>query len=380
MIDYKIKDIPYFHVKGRNVSDAGKTENGLFLFWAGSGLEMKLKTSELWAEIESEYTSYEVWLCVWINGRKISRFMAPKGKSKLCLTRSLNPEKENEIFIMRDTQPMSGDDSQILKINSISVSDGTEFLPVPESKLKLEFIGDSITTGEGLAGCPDEMDWISQWISVSENYAVRTVNALKADFNILSQSGWGVMTAWDNNVQGIMPPHYENVCSLQNGENQKAAGVKEKWDFSKFKPDFVFVNLGTNDSGAFFQPAWKDPATGTEYKMRVDEKNDPLKEDGEKLSHAVCNFLKLIRKNNPEARICWLWGMIDISSVSPYLKEGVELFIKETGDKLTDYMELPSMELEKTDADKGSRGHPGSLTHKLAAEKLIAYIENKKEE
>jgi len=374
MKELKLNEIENLHITGRT---AGINKEGeLALFWAGSALELYVKTSEVWLNFESDFSSNEVWLCVWINGRKISRFMAQKGKNRVCICRSLNHEKENLISIMRDTQPMSGDVSQILKLTSLEVSDGTEFLAVPEKDLKIEFIGDSITSGEGLAGSPDEWDWISQWISVSENYAVKTGRAVNAEFNILSQCGWGVVTGWDNNITSVMPPHYENICSLQGGENQKSLGSQNKWDFSKFKPDFIFVNLGTNDSGAFGSPAWKDPVTGSEYKMRKDVDENPVEEDGLKISKGITEFLKVIRKNNPSSKILWVWGMIDIPGVDVYLKKGVDDFLLETGDKLTSSMVLPSMSLEKKDEEKGSRGHPGPLTHKLASEKLIEYIKN----
>lgn len=373
MTSYKINQLPNFHIMGRHIKDAGKKDS-LSLFWAGSGLELYAKTREVWAEVESDFNSNEVWLCVWINGRKISRFMAPKGKATFCLARGLNPEKENSIILMRDTQPMSGDTAQILKITSISVNDETQFLPVPERKLKIEFIGDSITSGEGTIGAPSEMEWISQWISASENYAVKTATSLKADFNIISQCGWGVVTGWDNNITSTIPGIYKNVCGLQTGDIQKENGSLELWDFSIFKPDFIFINLGTNDSGAFNQPAWKDPVTGKEYKMRLNDSGLPNEEDACNISKEICEFLKEVRKNNPESRICWIWGMIPIDNLSPYIQKGVDQFILETGDKKTDTLLLPSMDLEKTEFEKGSRGHPGPLTHRLASEKLIEYI------
>lgn len=374
LVEYKMNEVPHFHIMGRTSKAAGKNGNPVPLFWSGSQLEVKIKSSEIWALVESDYETHEVWLCTWINGRPVSRFMAEKGKSWVCLARNLNPEKENLIGLMRDTQAMSGDGKQIFTIHGVALSNGGAFLPVPERKLKLEFIGDSITSGEGLCGNTEEWDWISTWISANKNYAVQTASAFDADFHILSQCGWGVITGWDNNVTSIIPPHYEKVSSLNWGENQKALGAQESWDFSSYQPDFVFVNLGTNDSGAFNQPAWKDPATGIEYKMRTDDNGNPFEEDGLKLSKGICDFLKVLRKNNPKARICWIWGMISLPLVAPYIQKGVDMFVSETGDKLTETLVLDGMEGESKNEDKGSRGHPGPLTHKLAAEKLKDYI------
>ena len=372
---YNVNDVRFFHVMGRNVLNPGKNGKPVALFCSGSQIEFKIKAQEIWVQVESDYDTHEVWLCAWVNGRHISRFMAEKGKTWICLARNLNPEKENLVSLMRDTQAMSADGNQILLVHHVAVSKGTVFLPVPERKLKLEFIGDSITSGEGLCGNTDEWDWISTWISVMDNYAVKAATELNADFNIMSQCGWGVITGWDNNVKCSIPQYYEKVSGLNWGQSQKALVAGDDFDFSSFQPDYIFVNLGTNDSGAFNQPLWKDPETGIEYKMRKDEKGNPLEEDALKLSKGISDFLKLIRKHNPKARICWIWGMISLPEISPYIQKGVDMFVSETGDKNTDTMILDGMECEKYLEDKGSRGHPGSLTHLLASRKIKKYIE-----
>ena len=377
---YNVNDVRFFHVMGSNVLNPGKNGKPVALFCSGSQIEFKIKAQEIWVQVESDYDTHEVWLCAWVNGRHISRFMAEKGKTWICLARNLNPEKENLVSLMRDTQAMSADGNQILLVHHVAVSKGTVCLPVPERKLKLEFIGDSITSGEGLCGNTDEWDWISTWISVMDNYAVKAATELNADFNIMSQCGWGVITGWDNNVKCSIPQYYEKVSGLNWGQSQKALGAGDDFDFSSFQPDYIFVNLGTNDSGAFNQPAWKDSETGKEYKMRLDENGNPFSEDCKIISKGVYDFLKVIRQNNPISEICWIWGMIGIGIVSESIKKGILDFKNETGDDRISFIELPSMEEnEKNLWDKGSRGHPGPETHRLACEKLVSYIEMKKE-
>jgi hypothetical protein len=369
--EYKISRIPYIHLLGRNVSNALKNEKPVSLFWGASGLEIKAKSSEVWALVETDYSVNEVWACVWINGRIISRFMLEKGKKWICLCRGFSEKTVNTICFMRDSQAMCDDLRQICLVHSFALAKNGEFLPIEKKKPMIEFVGDSITSGEGLVGSIKEEEWISTWISPSKTYAVQAANALNADFSLISQCGWGVVTGWNNNRNTIIPPYYEQVCGLCSGENQKRLGSIEKFDFSICQNDFVFVNLGTNDSGAFNSPPWIE--NGIEYKMRKNLDGSYFEEDAIKISYGVKDFLKIIRKNNPKARICWIWGMLEIPELSKYLEKGVSMYIAESKDKKVDTMVLQSMSLEVKDEDKGSRFHPGPLTHKNAAKKIFEY-------
>ncbi|MBO4439665.1 MAG: hypothetical protein J5798_09975 [Spirochaetaceae bacterium] len=369
--EYKISEIPYIRLMGRNIKGILQSGKPVPLFWSASCLEVKAKSSEVWALVETDYSVYEVWLTVWINGRIVSRFMAEKGKNWICLCRGFSAETVNTVRLMRDTQAMSEDPDQICLVHSLAIDDGGAFQSVEKKKLKIEFVGDSLTSGEGLYGNISEQQWISTWISGSKTYAVRTADALNADFSVVSQCGWGIVSGWNNNIQTIIPPYYEQICGLCKGEKQKKLGSTEPFDFSAVKNDFVFIYLGANDYGAFFNPAWVQ--NGKEYKLRQNPDGSFVEEDAMKVAYAVKDFLKVVRKNNPDSRLCWLWGTLDMPELSPYLEKGVAMYIEETGDKKTDILQLPSKSLEKEDEDKGSRDHPGPLSHKNASEKLIEY-------
>ena len=372
MKTFKINQIEYKRILGRNVRDAGKRER-LALFWGASALEVCVHAKDVWVNLSSDYSSSECWLAVEINGVQVSRFIVPKEEGWICLARNLNPQKDNLISLIKDTQAMSGDEKQSLFINGIGLDDQGSFIPLKERKLMIEFIGDSITSGEGLCGSPDEMEWIPQWFCASKTYARQTARALDADWSVLSQCGWGIKWGWDGNTNSSMLCHYENVCSLMFGDYQKALGAQDSYDFKR-PADLVVVNLGTNDNGAFFQPAWKD-SDGKENLLFKDEKEIALPESGNRVKEGVKEFLALIRKHNPSAKIVWVWGMIKLKTLPPYILKGIDEFKNENSDSNVFALELDAMEdVEKNDEDKGSRGHPGPKTHKLAAEKLTAFL------
>ena len=371
---YTLEQIPYKRILGRNIKNAGTTSEPLALFWGASGLELNIKSKELWINISSNFTTHESWVSIEINNSQIARFIAPKEKTWICISRQLNITKPNTIIIYKDTQAMYGDDLHLLFINNIAINNEGEFLPLKQKSLKIEIVGDSITSGEGLAGSVEENDWIPEWFCASKSYAVQTTKNLNAELSVVSQCGWGVVWGWDGNLNTKIPPHYENVCSLLSSDYQKKYGTNDKFFFDNGY-DFVVVNLGTNDKGAFFQPAWKDEK-GVEHVLSKDKNGKACNEDGNKFAEGVYEFLKIIRKNNPKAKIIWLHGMIDISVIYDYLVNGVEKYKKDNKDEMVYILKADEMnDVEILPEDKGSRQHPGPATHKKAGEKLTKFIQ-----
>ncbi|MDG0795184.1 GDSL family lipase [Cohnella ginsengisoli] len=260
---YALSEIAHTKVHGRTT---GRLDP-LTLFWTGSGVEWNVKTSELWIEVEADYDDCEPWISVLVNGAWVGRQMVAAGRQWLCVFRSMNGAAVKNVRVVKDTQAMSGDPGCLLQIRSVRC-DG-EFLPVAGKPRKIEFVGDSITSGEGAIGATCEQDWIPMWFSAIDNYAAMTAEALDAEYRILSQSGWGVVTGWDNNPHSSLPAYYEQVCGLLTGERNRELGALEANDFAAWQPDVVVVNLGTNDDGAFHYQEWRDPQTGETYEQRM---------------------------------------------------------------------------------------------------------------
>ena len=102
-----------------------------------------------------------------------------------------------------------------------------EFLQLTEPKYRLEFVGDSITSGEGTVGAVYEEDWISAFFSAMNTYPRMVADALSAEYRVVSQSGWGIVTGWDGNVENKIPPFYTQVCGLLTGERNASLGALE---------------------------------------------------------------------------------------------------------------------------------------------------------
>lgn len=363
MVETAVKEIQELKIHGRTTT----CREPLTLFWSASGFECNVSGSELWVEVEVTYDLYEPWFSYTVNGDWIGRQMLMKGRYWIPLFRGMNPEKVKNIRFYKDLQAMSGDGNSYIHIHALR-HDGT-FYPVDEKKLKIEFIGDSITSGEGLFGAKEEEDWIPMFFSSLKSYTYLTAKELDAEYRVFSQSGWGVYNTWDNNRQGSIPKYYKEICSLMPGEENERLGGNKAHDFTQWQPNVIVVNLGTNDAASFDQPEWVDEKTGERHKMRKNPDGTYCEEDLKAFKRAVADFLHTLRECNQEAQIIWCYGMLGLPFQMPIL-DGISLYIQETKDQKVSYLQLPNT----NDISVGSRQHPGALCHKQAAEVLTEYI------
>lgn len=299
---------------------AAQSEDGIDFFWTASGFEANANGSELWAQINSDYDKFEIWISVWLNGVQSARLMLNKGQNDICLFRNMPSASIKNIRVYKETQAMGDDDKHRFLLKSLS-TDG-DLLPVTPQPLKIEFIGDSITSGEGTAGAKGETDWASIFFCGTKTWAFKIAQKLGADFNVISQSGWGVVCGYDSNFDHALPKYYQEVCSVAN----RFGGEKE-WDFSNFEPDMVIVNLGTNDQN----PCQSRP------------------DIAELFEPAVISFLKKIRAKNSKAKIVWCYGMIG-HILEKQIKRAVRDYKKQSGDKNVQFVLLPNIDINKTAA------------------------------
>lgn len=219
--------------------------------------------------------------------------------------------------------------------------------PLPDRPLKMEFIGDSITCGYGVEGKSELETFTTATENAAKGYAFLTAEALDADAVLTCFSGHGIVSGYTGdpavrNGADLVPPYYEkegrNEFRLPTG---KYAQETER-DFSRFQPDYIVLNLGTNDL------SWcgTDEARGKQY------------------AELYARFLKTVRRDNPRARILCTLGVMG-TGLNPMMQRAAEAYCKETGDK-----EVRVLLLEEQDAARdgyGSDFHPNEITQRLLA-------------
>ena len=226
------------------------------------------------------------------------------------------------------------------------VTDGS-VEPLPDRPLKMEFIGDSITCGYGVEGKSEMETFTTATENAAKGYAFLTAEALNADAVLTCYSGHGIISGYTGdpaviNDADLVPPYYEkegrNEWRLPTG---KYAQETDR-DFSAFQPDYIVLNLGTNDL------SW----------CQADE------ERGKAYAELYKAFLKTVRKDNPKVRILCTLGVMG-TILNPMMQLAAEEYCKETGDK-----QIRVQLLEEQDAARdgyGSDYHPNEITQRLLA-------------
>lgn len=359
-----LQETAYYKIHGRT----DETQEALPLFFNGSGVEVNVTGSELWIDLDVDFDTHEPWIWTALNGAFMSRQMLLSGTYSLCLFRGMSPDTVKNVRFFRELQAMSEDNACRILIKGFR-SDGS-FLPVKDRPFKLEFIGDSITSGEGTYGAREDTDWLSMYMSASRNYARMVSDALNAEYRLISQGGWGVLCSWDNDPRHNLPSRYEKICGPASGEKNEQLGAGKSYDFQSWIPDAVIVNLGTNDASAFEQPEWKDPVTGRTFKQHKEPDGTYRREDIARFQQAVIDFLSMLRRNNPTSHIVWTYGMLGYD-LTFAITDAMNTYQKTAGDRNIAFLQLPNT----TDLTIGSHAHPGEKSHARAAQVIIEYLE-----
>lgn len=360
-----IEELKQIHICGRTTI----TNGAVNLFWGGSGLDFCFSGSEIALCYEADFDIFEPWISVLVDGAWILRMPTEKGIHTVTLLRGMDPGTVHRIQVLKDDQAMSGDRKHRLSIMSLIYNGKIEAPPAFD--MRIEIIGDSITSGEGVVGAKMERDWITALFSLVPSYGRLIASALNADYRIISQSGCGIASSWDNNPVGTLASCYEYICNITDNITSTGSELHahDRYDFTEWPADVVLVNLGTNDEGAFHNPAFVDSETGIVYqnKMLSDGNYDP--QSIHKVIEGQKNFIKTIRKNNPNAMIIWCYGMCG-KQLSAFLEDGVMEYCRENQDENVFYLELPEM----TEETIGSREHPGPECHIQASKVLSTFI------
>lgn len=347
---------PRILIHGRTVE-----QEPLPLFWTGAGIELETDAGELWAEVENTGYTGLLWLRAELDGTTVLRQAAARGVSRICIYRGA-PRERRRVRLYREQQPFPREPACVLYIRSL-LCDG-ELYAMPPRPRKLEFVGDSVTAGEGLCGPATLLSGGPIVYSSCGNYALEAGRLLDADVNIVALSGWGAAVSWDNNPQNVTPRVYREVCSaLPCPEGQRA------WDFSHWQPDAVVIHLGNNDFFALDGVPHEDRVTGAVTRFKTGPDGLPDAASAEAFTGAVYGFLKTVRRCNPAAHMAWAYGMLG-GLWRPYIEGALAAYTRDTGDTNVSFLPLPEGKPENA----GSNGHPGVRDHRIAAEAVAGHL------
>ena len=219
---------------------------------------------------------------------------------------------------------------------------------------KIEFIGNSITCGYGNEGLKKEEHFDYATENHYYSYASITAGNLDAQHWVVARSGIGAYRNYGDVKTGsprsCMPVQYEYTGYATDLKlRQEASFLRDKWDFSRYQPDVVCINLGTNDLST------------NNYDLKL------LKQGYKKL-------LKLVREHNPKAKIVFLSGSMlynqELQQAKQLLDE-VTAEAKKAGDNEVYRFDMSPISHEKF---YGNDWHPNVYQDEKMAGELTAYL------
>ena len=219
---------------------------------------------------------------------------------------------------------------------------------------KIEFIGNSITCGYGNEGLKKEEGFDYATENHYYSYASIVARNLQAQHWVVARSGIGAYRNYDGlktgNPESNMPVQYEYTGYAWKPELRKEATfLQEKWDFSRYQPDVVCINLGTNDLST------------PNYDLSL------LKQGYKKL-------LKMVRQHNPKAKIVFLTGSMLYNRELQLAKQVLDEVTSEAqkaGDK-----EVYRFDMSPIQSNEwyGNDYHPNIYQDEKMAGELTAYL------
>ena len=219
---------------------------------------------------------------------------------------------------------------------------------------KIEFIGNSITCGYGNEGVKKEEHFEYETENHYYSYASITARSLDAQHWVVARSGIGAYRNYDGpktgNPESNMLAQYEYTGYAYDPKlRQEPTFLKEKWDFSRYQPDLVCINLGTNDLST------------PNYDLSL------LKQNYQKL-------LKMVREHNPKAKIVLLTGSMlynEELKLAKQLLDELAAEAKKAGDK-----EVYRFDMNHIDGERyyGNDWHPNIYQDEKMASELTPYL------
>ena len=309
-------------------------EGAAYIDWSCSGLEINVQGGDVRVQLTAAAQNdlQCTYIGVYVNGRRTAKVRLATGTQWYTLANHLDAGAVTNI--------------KIVKLNEASLSSftvkelevtGTLAAKTPDKSRRIQWIGDSITAGYGILSPNAAAPFKAETEDGTLTYAAKISQALDADFHVVAASGYGVALDNSGGSSALIPPLY--------GYTQWFRDRTTKWDCSRFQPDLVVVNLGTND-------------------VAGGAKADVLKS-------GVTGFLQQLRQAHPQAQIVWVYGMM-INVREAEIRAAVESFA--AGDSKVHYLSLP---LQNTSADgAGSGGHPSVKTNQKVADNLAPRLQS----
>ena len=219
---------------------------------------------------------------------------------------------------------------------------------------KIEFIGNSITCGYGNEGIDRFQNFEYETENHFYSFASITARNLGAQHWVVARSGMGAYRNYNGpktgNPESNILAQYEYTGYAWKPElRQEPTFLSERWDFNRYQPDLICINLGTNDLST------------PNYDLNL------LKQNYQKL-------LKMVRQHNPKAKIVFLTGSMlynEEERLQKQMLDGIVTEAKKAGDKEVYRFDMTHIDGE---AFYGNDWHPNIRQDEKMAGELTPFL------
>lgn len=243
-----------------------------------------------------------------------------------------NDGKLHKVEVVKLTEEQYGN----VWLSSLHFEDETSVKKTETLDKSLLFIGDSITAGYGVNGIDGEGDFTTFEENILGSAVVLTARKTGTEFFVFARSGHGIISGW-------IPPEVD----IPNTDGIMQNFFPFKGDIFP-EPDFIFINLGTNDNSY---------VKGKEERIKL-FKSEYIK------------FIINLRKLYPLAKIIIAYGVMDTELI-PAIRDLVKEYKKQSGDENLLFVEL---EKQKANEGIGAAGHPSIAVNERVSDSLTKVI------
>lgn len=209
---------------------------------------------------------------------------------------------------------------------------------------KIEFIGNSITCGYGIEANNPTDPYTEATANYYYTYAAQTARNLHAQAYVVARSGIGVYRNYNGPQTGdAVNMNTEYPYTLLYDDTHL-------WDFTRFTPDVVCINLGTNDTST-------DGA------------------DPNLLSEGFCKLYTQVRSHYPNTKILLLSGCMMKGTplaMAQQAMDATQQFALSQGDTQVYRLDFPPHD---GTLGYGASWHPSHKQHTIMANQLTQYLQ-----
>ncbi len=221
------------HLIGRSELADGGPRFG----WSGTTIRTRVDGAAL--DVAFASAPAGIWFEVEIDGASVGTFATASGASTQRI--DLPSAGLHDVAVVRRNEAFFGN----VTLQGVTAADGGTLVPTPVRSRRLEFIGDSLTAGYGVECASAEENFSGATESAYAAYAGVASRALEADAHVIAWSGKGMVRNCCGNTDPPLPGVYGRTLGNEDGST---------WDFTRWTPDAVVVNLGTNDFNGGVDP------------------------------------------------------------------------------------------------------------------------------